>query len=404
MSGKSIIIIGCGIAGPVLAMLLKYKGFDPVIYERQPEEHAVGVAIGLTPQTLKVLNILGLAESLIPLGATPEDMVTYSETRGEILGQTNFPSRFRAMFGWPMLLISRSVYHTFLYENARKRGIDAHFSKKLVGVNEEVAKVTAVFEDGTKAEGDLLVGCDGLHSAVRNTLFGKDEVMYTGLVQIAGFAEMPKSFKAHPHGIQGFDDGVHFMTAPISASQMVWVTSLREPTESREDWRRLSIDDARGIIKALPTADWGLGIKDVIAGATFVTRYGLYERPIAGTWHKGRVVLVGDAAHPTSPHLGQGANQAMEDCYHLVRLLCKAEPFNDASLEAAFEEYERIRLPIVTKSVGQAKKEGEKRVMSGKEACKKRDEMLKGGGGHDPERWKLQMELMQGPFMGESEI
>lgn len=91
---------------------------------------------------------------------------------------------------------------------------------------------------------------------------------------------------------------------------------------------------------------------------------------------------------------------AMEDCDHLVRLLCRAEPFTEASLEAAFTVHERIRIPIVTKSVGQAKKQGQRRVLCGREAWEMRDEAIFNGGGVDPERARLQMELLHGPFAG----
>jgi len=386
-------------------MLLKHKGFEPIIYERQPEVQQAGISLGVSPQTFKVLNILGLAEPLIPLGSVLDEIVTYSQISEEILGKNDGPSRVRAWLGWPALMISRARYCKFLYDSAVERGIKIHFDKKCVNVKQEGQRVKAVFEDGTEAEGDLLVGCDGLHSAVRNVLFGQEQAKYMGLIQIGGFAPVPDYFQSwKPTFYQAFGDGAHFLCAPVNSTQMAWATTLPQPTEAREDWHRVRGDSVKETVKGLAVASWDHGPKDVVAGATFVTKYGLYSRPILDVWHKGRVVLVGDAAHPTSPHLGQGANQAMEDCYHLVRLLCKAEPFTDATLDVAFVEYERIRVPIVTKAVNQAKKEGDHRVLVGKEACKKRDEMMKGGGGQNPESTKLRMELVQGPFTGESEI
>ncbi|KZO93962.1 FAD/NAD(P)-binding domain-containing protein [Calocera viscosa TUFC12733] len=402
---SKVIIIGCGIAGPVLGMLLKHKGFDPIIYERQPEIQQAGLSLGVSPQTFKVLNILGLAKELISLGQPLEELSTYSQLRHEPLGTMDGPAQIHSRTGWPMLQVSRARYCQFLYDSARERGVEMHFNKRCVDVRQEGERVTAVFEDGTQAEGDLLVGCDGLRSSVRNVLFGKEEATYMGLVQIGGFSPTPDFFKSwKPTLYQAFGDGAHFMCVPFNSSQMVWTTTLPQPTEAREDWRRLSIDEAHEMIKGLQVAEWEHGPKELVQGATFVTKYGLYDRPILDVWHKGRVVLVGDAAHPTSPHIGQGANQAMEDCYHLVRLLCKASSFATDSLEAAFTEYERIRHPIVVKSVSHAKMEGEKRVMVGREACEQRDEAMLRGRGYDPERARLQMELMQGPFVGESEI
>ncbi|EJU02894.1 FAD/NADP-binding domain-containing protein [Dacryopinax primogenitus] len=402
---KSVIIIGCGIAGPVLAMLLKHKGFEPHIFERLPEIQVAGISLGVSPQTLKVLNILGLAEKLIALGESLDHFRTYSQLRGEQLGTSDIPARVRDWLGWPMLMIARVRYCQFLYDSAKERGISITFSRNLVGVKQEGERVRAIFEDGSEAEGDLLVGCDGLHSAVRNALFGKDEIKYSRLAQIGGISITPEILKSPVHmAHQYLGDGVHFVATPIGHEQMAWVATFPEPNEAREDWKRISIENAKELLDGLPVANWDNGPKDVLAHATFVTKYGLYERPICPSWHKGRIVLLGDAAHPTSPFLGQGGNQAMEDCYHFVRLLCKAAPFTDESLESAFKEYENIRIPIVTKSVARAKVEGQKRVLSGKEACLQRDEIMLKGNGMDPQRVQWQNDLIQGPFMGESEI
>ncbi|KAJ3902112.1 FAD/NAD-P-binding domain-containing protein [Lentinula edodes] len=409
---KSVIIIGCGIAGPVLAMLLKHKGFDPVIYERHTEIQNAGLILGVSPQTLKVLNILGLAEGAISLGHQVQQLITRSQLTQEILGSRDV-SPISQKLGWPMVLVvKRTLYCQFLYDSAVGRGIPVYFGKKVVGVDESGDRVSAVFEDGMTAEGDLLVGCDGLHSAVRNALFGKEDPRFMGLVQIGGFSPTPESLRndSKPTGFQIYGDGAHFIGMPVSDTEMVWATTLPSPNEAKEDWQRRSPDKTRDMINKLPVSRWENGVDEVIRGTTFITRYGLYDRPVLDTWHKGRSVLVGDAAHPTSPHMGQGANQALEDCYHLVRLLCKSpnlrtsDRLTSNDIETALTQYEHLRIDIVKKTVALAAEEGNRRVISGKKACEERDEMLRNGGGSNPERLKLQMELIQGPFVGESEI
>lgn len=94
----------------------------------------------------------------------------------------------------------------------------------------------------------------------------------------------------------------------------------------------------------------------------------------------------------------------MEDCYHLVRLLCQDPSFSSSSIETALQSYENLRIPIVTQTVAMAKKEGNMRVTKGREACLARDEVIRGGGGANPERVRLQMQVVMGPFSGESEI
>ena len=138
------------------------------------------------------------------------------------------------------------------------------------------------------------------------------------------------------------------------------------------------------------------------------TQYGLYDRPELKTWHKGRVVLVGDAAHPTSPHLGQGANQAFEDIYHLVRLLTQhnpsAAPPSTELLDKAFGEYSTLRVPRTSQLVARAREMGKGYVVQGPEACKARNAALRALW-NDKEAMAAQAaDMYLQPFVGESVI
>lgn len=110
-------------------------------------------------------------------------MLHLSQVTGNVLLDADLQAQIRVMTGWPMSIIVRKTYCNFLLRKTQDRGIDIHWGKKLLDVKQEVDKVTAIFEDGTSAEGDLLIGCDGLHSGVRNALFGEIPAEYTGLVE-----------------------------------------------------------------------------------------------------------------------------------------------------------------------------------------------------------------------------
>lgn len=130
-------------------------------------------------------------------------------------------------------------------------------------------------------------------------------------------------------------------------------------------------------------------------------KYGLYDRPELESWFKGRIVLLGDAAHPTSPHLAQGANQAFEDIYHFVRLLGKHNPSVDhlstELLLRVFTDYQDLRLLRTSELVRGARRQGEIRVVEGVDACRARDEAIRTGLNDDAAR-RAHDELLSGPF------
>jgi len=132
-------------------------------------------------------------------------------------------------------------------------------------------------------------------------------------------------------------------------------------------------------IRRTPIAQWGFGASKLIETSEKVVKFGLYDRPELDSWHKGRVVLLGDAAHPTPPHLGQGANQTFEDIYHLTQLLgaYPGAAEDSATLEMVFTEYERARIPRSTMLIETARKQGENRVVEGVEACLARNRQVR---------------------------
>jgi len=193
---------------------------------------------------------------------------------------------------------------------------------------------------------------------------------------------------------------------PISATTTSWAVTQQED-EAKETWR--AMDQQKQVeIKNSPLANWGFEGEGVVKSAPKLIKYGLYDRPELKSWYKGRVVLLGDAAHPTSPHLGQGANQAFEDTYHLVRLLVKYNP--EASqpptelLSTIFSEYEGIRIPRTAELVRGARKQGEVRTVVGVEACLARNEMVRKMWQDVEKRWDAADYLLSGPFKGKSEI
>ncbi|KAI0271690.1 hypothetical protein BC834DRAFT_841247 [Gloeopeniophorella convolvens] len=367
---KKVIVIGCGIGGPVLAVFLKQRGYEPIIYERTEGPSDAGIGHMLQPNGLKVLSsIPGFLESLP--GVEMDTMRTYStlpEDEG-LLGEHNGPSLMREAFGFAMRGVRRSEFISKLVQTVESFGIPIHWGHRLASLEQDEQSVRAVFADGSSDSGVFLVGCDGLHSATRIALFGHEPASFTGLTQTGGISPTPEALADKPAMVNWLGDGFHMIAYRITPTLTSWAITQREG-EARETWRAADQEQVEAT-KKLPPASWGWGASELVKNALKIVKYGLYDRPELPTWHKGRVVLLGDAAHPTSPHLGQGANQTFEDVYHLTRLL---DQHGIGELEAVFTEYEQIRIPRCAELVKGARKQGESRVVHGVDACKARNE------------------------------
>ncbi|KZT52073.1 FAD/NAD(P)-binding domain-containing protein [Calocera cornea HHB12733] len=389
-----VIVIGAGVTGPLVAMLLKYKGFDPVIYERHASPPSGGLSLLLSGQVFKVLNIIGLAEEAIAISQPMDRVLQTSEVTGRVLIDAPIYANIRETTGWPICAVVRTTLSNFLLESAQRRGIPVYLGKKLVDVKQDDEKVTASFEDGSSDEGELLLGCDGLHSKVRDGLFGATPVEYTGLTAIGGFTPYTDTVRATaPYtALQVTGDGCHFVCLPTSENMYMWVVNLPGEPETKEDWRTAEGQKVANMLDSLPPVNWGGDAGQIILNSAEVVRFGLYLRPISPVWHKGRTVLLGDAAHPTTPFLGQGANQSSEDVYHLVCMLVKHAPLTTEDIDKAFAEYTAIRLPRVVKTIEQTKREGEARMARSREALLAREAQQ--AKGLESDMWKVILEML----------
>ncbi|KAH7909957.1 hypothetical protein BJ138DRAFT_1009787 [Hygrophoropsis aurantiaca] len=406
MANTKVIIVGGGIAGPVLAVLLKMKGYSPVIYERSPSFSAAGLSLMLQPNGLRVLSLIPGLIPKIP-GVSPEAQTHTSqlEEKVELLAQRDMsPATIEPLFGFPMIGVRRSEFHSVLVETVKEHGVDFHWGYQAVGFEQadDSEEVRVTFANGESDTASFVVGCDGLHSNTRIALFGKEQADFTGLIQIGGVSPTPDGLRKTM--ANNYGDGKHLISYTIAGDRTSWAITHRE-AEAKEDWRSQDahIQEA---IRNSPLGRWAGPAGELVQTGEKIVKYGLYDRPELKTWYKGRIVLLGDAAHPTSPHLGQGANQSFEDIYHLVRLLVKYNPDSAVPsteiLDKAFSEYQSIRIPRTSELVKGARKQGEARVVDGLEACRMRDEMLKHAFKNDAVA-QAYMKIWMEPFT-ESEI
>lgn len=356
--GKRVIVIGCGIGGPAAALALRRAGFEPVVYEAHDgsADH-VGSFLNLASNGLDALQTLGVAHTIRTEGFPTPRMVMWSATGkrlGEVANGRTLPD------GTESITIRRGLLHRVLRDEVARRAIRLETGKAFVSAEESRGRVVARFEDGSEAAGDLLVGADGIHSRVRRFVDPDcPPPRYTGQLSIGGIAptsDVPATAGAY-HMI--FGRRAFFGYAVRSSGEAYWFANVADPqatqraslaTASAEDWKRRLMDLFRG--------DAGPAVR-MIEGTPEeqLAAFPVYDMPTVPTWHRGSVVLLGDAIHATSPSAGQGASLAVEDALVLAKCLRDAPDG-----EAAFEAYESLRRERVERVVRYSKRVGSTKV------------------------------------------
>ncbi|MDR6225153.1 FAD-dependent oxidoreductase [Desmospora profundinema] len=367
---KKVLIVGCGIAGPATALFLKRAGFDPVIFEaRKAPDDQAGFFLNIAANGLDVLRTLGLEDPILEQGFLCEQMTMWNQG-GKRLGDV--PNGSRGRCG---IIIKRGVLHRVIREEAIRQGVPVRFGKKLEGIQvNEGGRVTARFADGTEDRGDLLVGCDGIHSRTRRILFpDSPQPTYTGMVGFGGFAHhssIPPT-SGTMHMIFGKQAFFGYLVKP--SGDIYWFNNVafpREPsreelnTVTHEKWRRRLLDwhrvDPSPVQEIIRSTKGDIGV------------FPIHDIPYQATWYEGPVVLIGDAAHATSPHAGQGASMALEDGIVLVKCL-RDIPCS----KKAFAMYQALRKERVGKLVRMARKNGQNKMVSDPVRMWFRDQMMR---------------------------
>jgi salicylate hydroxylase/6-hydroxynicotinate 3-monooxygenase len=332
-------IVGAGLGGLTVAATLRQAGFDVRIYEQASRFARVGAGIQMMPNSMKVLRHIGIEARVRHVAFQPYSHLNRVWDTGEVLRELPMPED---LFGAPYLCMHRGDLHEALLAGVPSDTIALH--KKLVGLDESPSHVTMSFDDGTKAEADLVIGADGVHSIVRDLIVGPDEPIHKG--RIAYRAIFPSALMG---GIDvgpsrtkwwGIDRHIVIYYTKPDRSEIYLITSVPEPAEwlTRESW------STTGDVEELRAAYEGFhpDVRAVVEGCPSCHKWAILEREPLPAWSQGRVVLLGDSCHPMTPYMAQGAATAMEDAAVLTR--CLADVGGDDH-RAAFTRYEAHRKP-----------------------------------------------------------
>jgi len=372
---KKALIIGAGIAGPVTAILLKKAGFEAAVYEAWPYSTGIGGGLQIAPNGMQVLAQAGVAVELIQSGSVCEAIDFYSQA-GSRLGSVN--RNMAERFGQPAVNMRRATLNEIAVDKAWSSCVEMHYEKRLARIEDRADQpIVAYFTDGSSAEGDFVIGADGVHSAVRGHVVPDGPGPHDlGLVSFGGF--VPRSVleatdaserMSMTFGQNGFF-GYGFCSADPDKGAMCWST---QPIYGIDAATFRAMDQAALRRHLLRYHDgWHAPIPQLIEALKEIVVTASTDLATLPNWWRGRTVLIGDAAHATSPHAGQGASIALEDALRLVQLLS-----SEAQTEIAFQRFEAERRPRVEKIVALARRNGNGKRAFSRTGAWFRDRMIK---------------------------
>ncbi len=309
-----VIVIGAGIGGASAGIALKRLGHEVEIYEQVTENKPVGAAISVWPNGVKALQWLGLGEQTAALGGRVEFMSYREAFTGETMCRFSLAPITEQM-GQRPYPIARTALQGMLMEAF---GLDViRFGKRMTALAQDEESVTVTFADGTTASGDMLIAADGAKSLVRDYVLGEEvERRYAGYVNFNGLVEIDPEVGPADQWTLYVGEGKRVSVMPVGGGRFYFFFDVLEPAGL--DYER---DNAREVL-AKHFAGWAPGVQRLISLLDPMTtnRVEIFDVEPFHTWVKGRVALLGDAAHNTTPDIGQGGCSALEDTIILERV------------------------------------------------------------------------------------
>jgi 2-polyprenyl-6-methoxyphenol hydroxylase-like FAD-dependent oxidoreductase len=337
---KKALIVGCGIAGPAVALFLKRAGIEAEIYEArtQPE----GYVLSLSCNGVAVLQELGLDRAAFAEGSAVTKWLMWNGKGKHLGGGVLAVGDLKSVF------IKRVPLGLIISDEAERQGIKIERGKKLEDIEvTHAGGVRATFQDGTSASGDFLIGCDGVHSRTRQIIDPDfPGSLYTGLMNTGGYAD-GLNLSSPPDTLHFIFGKRAFFGYHVAPSGLIYwfanYVQAQPPTRSAGDTS--TVAERKQYLLDLFRDDQPFIREIVDASSEIFPKFPSYALPTQpASWHKGSVVLLGDAVHAISPSSGQGASMALEDA--IVLAMCLRDI---PDLEQAFAAYEHLRRPRTVK-------------------------------------------------------
>lgn len=330
---STVIVCGAGIGGLSVAAYLHRSGHEVTVFERDEQLRATGAGLNLWPNGVRALRGIGLGDAYERISASFDCYITMSAAG--VVVSNHQVADWRTRFQAPLTGVYRRDLHEILADALGRERVKLDHC--LVGLEDDGKQVRARFANGTNAAADLLIGADGVHSTTRTLIFGEQEMVSDGLARRRGLFDL-SDVDVHPHAeMEAVGDHGHFGWMPIGKGKAYWYSTgggLNTADEFFGYFRSWTKTPVPAIVDATPTET--------------LLRNELHDlvRPLAH-WRRGRVTLLGDAAHPMLPGMAQGANQALDDSAALAHCL----EGSAGDVERSLRAYEAWRLPVANRVV-----------------------------------------------------
>lgn len=356
---RRAIIVGGGIGGLCTAIGLRQAGVEAIVYEQAPELNAVGAGLTLWANAIKGLRKFGLADAAIRRGSK----IKRAEIRtvsGRTLSRSD-PGEFEKLYGEPTIAIHRADLHDILLSALPPDTL--RLGARCVGLEQDDKSVSARFADGARDTAELLIGADGIHSVVRSQLFPDIKLRYSGYTTWRGVVAT-RDESALGLTSETWGRGSRFGIIRIDEERVYWFATANTPAGMKQ------MDEERKKFLLKRFEGWHHPVELLIKStpAEKILHNDIYDIQPMKKWGVGRVILLGDAVHPTTPNMGQGACMAIESSVSLSRALAQEE-----TLAAAISRYERERMARTAWVTEQSRRIGRVAQMENPLACALRD-------------------------------
>jgi salicylate hydroxylase len=363
MRDADIVLIGAGIGGLTAALALQRHGFKVTVYEQAPQLGEVGAGLTLSPNATHALCAIGLSDALAKKASRPARQAVLHYRTGQVLVEQERGDLPRQQYGADYYQIHRADLHAMLAEAVTANDPSAiRLNHTFVGLNQSRALVDVAFANGATTKADVVIGCDGIKSEVRAALWGKVPPRFTGNIAWRGLVpidRLPKGFKIEPASAAAVG-AKHSMARYLirDGTLLNYVAFAEKSGWEVESW------SVRSEVSELLAEfhDWHESFRTFLAATPpeLCFKWALHDRDPLPQWTKGRVTLLGDAAHPMLPFLGMGAATGIEDAVVLARAFQAAPRIDEALARYETARRERATMIQLASRAAQARLQGGK--------------------------------------------